>query len=70
MFLPMLDSKPELWPLDEGDDAARLLTWRGPGGGAAASLEDVLIATLRFVAGAVPPTAYHPRLGRMVFIIT
>ena len=55
MFLPMLDSTPEQWPLDEGDDAARLLTWRGTGGGAAASLEDTLIATLRFVAGAVPP---------------
>ena len=47
----MLESPPELWPLDEGDDAARLLTWRGAAGEAGATLEGALIMALRFVAG-------------------
>ena len=37
--------------MDEGDDAARLLTWRGAAGEAGATLEGALIMALRFVAG-------------------
>lgn len=51
VLLPMLESPPESWPLDEGDDAARLLTWRGAAGEADATLEGAIIMALRFVGG-------------------
>lgn len=52
----MLESPPEQWPLDEGDDAARLLSWRGGAGEADATLEGALIMALRFIAGTLPYT--------------
>lgn len=48
----MIESPPDQWPVDEGDDGARLLTWRGAAGGPDASLEGVILMTLQFVAGA------------------
>ena len=51
MLLPMIESPPEQWPVDEGDEGARMLTWRGAAGGPDASLEGVILMTLQFVAG-------------------
>ena len=47
----MIAAPPQLWPVEQGDKSARLLTRSSPDGGPDATLEGCLLMTLRFVAG-------------------
>ncbi len=69
----MVAVPPQQWPVEQGDETARLLGWLGTDGGSEATLEGALLMTLRFVAGlhsspasCTPPraAALTRRLGR------
>ena len=58
---PMIAAPPQQWPVEHGDETARLLAWLGTGGGSDATLEGALLMTLRFVAGAdTQQAAWYP----------
>ena len=48
---PMIAAPPQQWPVEQGDESARLLTWLSADGGSDATLEGAVVMVLRFVAG-------------------
>ncbi len=54
---PMIAAPPQQWPVEQGDETARLLGWLGADGGPDATLEAALLMTLRFVAGLLIETS-------------
>jgi hypothetical protein len=47
----MIGDPPQQWPVEQGDESARLLTWLSADGGSDATLEGAIVMVLRFVAG-------------------
>ena len=62
VFGPMIAAPPQQWPVEQGDESARLLTWLSADGGDVATLEGAIVMVLRFVAGAsMAPELQNPK---------